>query len=129
MNGPLSGVRVLDLSNVVSGPMAVQLLADQGADVIKIEQPEGDACRNMGANRNGIASMFAVLNRNKRSVVLNMQHDSAKELFKELAATADVLSDAQNDQLDRIVDHEIARLTLLRQLGLLFVDESGMVEE
>jgi len=92
MSGPLSGIRIIDLSNVVSGPMAVQVLADQGADVIKVEQPEGgDSSRNMGAMRNGMSAMFAVLNRNKRSIVLDMQRTEARDVLFGLVETADVL--------------------------------------
>ncbi len=92
MGGPLTGVRILDLSNVVSGPMAVQILADQGADVIKIEQPGvGDTARAMGGLRNGMGALFAVLNRNKRAIVLDMQQTRARDLFLELVATADVV--------------------------------------
>ncbi len=92
MNGPLAGIRILDLSNVVSGPMAVQILADQGADVIKIEQPgAGDISRAMGGLRNGMGALFAVLNRNKRSIVLDMQQDQAKAIFLRLVETADVV--------------------------------------
>ena len=92
MSGPLSGIRILDLSNVVSGPMAVQVLADQGADVIKVEQPgAGDTSRNMGAMRNGMGALFAILNRNKRSIVLDMQQAAAGEIMRELVRTCDVL--------------------------------------
>lgn len=92
MNGPLSGVRILDLSNVVSGPMAVQILADQGADVIKIEQPGGgDTARTMGGLRNGMGALFAVLNRNKRAIVLDLQQARAREVFFKLVANADVV--------------------------------------
>ena len=66
--GPLSGFRVLDLSSVVSGPMAAVVLADQGADVIKIEPPGwGDGIRGLGASRNGLSAIYAMINRNKRS--------------------------------------------------------------
>lgn len=92
MSGPLSGIRILDLSNVVSGPMAVQVLADQGADVIKVEQPgAGDTSRNMGAMRNGMGALFAILNRNKRSIVLDMQQAAAGEIMRELVRSCDVL--------------------------------------
>jgi crotonobetainyl-CoA:carnitine CoA-transferase CaiB-like acyl-CoA transferase len=92
MSGPLSDVRIIDLSNVVSGPMAVQILADQGADVIKVEQPgAGDTSRNMGAMRSGMGAMFAILNRNKRSIVLDMQQPSAREAMLDLVKSADVI--------------------------------------
>ena len=92
MPGPLQGIRILDLSNVVSGPMAVQILADQGADVIKVEQPhDGDISRQAGARRGGVSALFTVLNRNKRSIVLDLQQASAKEVMFELVKIADVL--------------------------------------
>lgn len=92
MAGALDGIRILDLSNVVSGPMAVQLLADQGADVIKIEAPgAGDISRYVGGKRGGVAAMFTVLNRNKRSLVLDLKQDEAREILVELVGSADVL--------------------------------------
>ena len=92
MPGPLQGIRILDLSNVVSGPMAVQILADQGADVIKVEQPhEGDIARQAGSQRGGVSALFTVLNRNKRSIVLDLHQASAKEVMFDLVKTADVL--------------------------------------
>lgn len=92
MSGPLDGIRILDLSNVVSGPMAVQILADQGADVIKIEQPgAGDTSRPMGAVRHDMGALFAVLNRNKRALVLDMQQNQARDIFLDLVKTADVV--------------------------------------
>ncbi|MFT4564981.1 MAG: crotonobetainyl-CoA:carnitine CoA-transferase CaiB-like acyl-CoA transferase [Gammaproteobacteria bacterium] len=92
MSGPLSGVRIIDLSNVVSGPMAVQILADQGADVIKVEQPgAGDTARSMGAVRAEMGALFAVLNRNKRSIVIDMQKSEANEIMRDLVKSADVI--------------------------------------
>ena len=92
MPGPLDGIRILDLSNVVSGPMAVQLLADQGADVIKIEQPGiGDISRLAGAKSGGLSALFAVLNRNKRSVVLDLRQDRGRAILRDLVRIADVL--------------------------------------
>jgi crotonobetainyl-CoA:carnitine CoA-transferase CaiB-like acyl-CoA transferase len=92
MVGALEGVRVIDLSNVVSGPMAVQMLADQGADVIKVEQPKvGDISRQMGQERGGLTAMFAILNRNKRSIALNLGEDEGREIFTELVRGADIV--------------------------------------
>ena len=90
--GPLSGFRVLDLSSVVSGPMAAVVLADQGADVIKIEPPGwGDGIRGLGASRNGLSAIYAMINRNKRSVAINLKHPEGQALVRRLAADADVL--------------------------------------
>lgn len=90
--GPLSGFRVLDLSSVVSGPMAAVVLADQGADVIKIEPPGwGDGIRGLGASRNGLSAIYAMINRNKRSIAINLKHSEGQALVRQLAADADVL--------------------------------------
>ena len=90
--GPLSGIRVLELTTTVSGPMAAMTLADQGADVIKIEPPlVGDPARYLGPSRGGVSSMFASLNRNKRSVVLDLKDNDERAVFLRLVETADVL--------------------------------------
>ena len=91
-DGPLNGFRVLDLSSVVSGPMAAVVLADQGADVIKIEPPGwGDGIRGLGASRNGLSAIYSMINRNKRSVAINIKHPEGQGLIRRLAADADVL--------------------------------------
>lgn len=90
--GPLSGVRVLDLCSVVSGPMTAVVLADQGADVIKVEPPGwGDGIRGLGAQRNGLSAMFAMINRNKRSVGINLKHPEGAAIARLLAETSDVV--------------------------------------
>jgi crotonobetainyl-CoA:carnitine CoA-transferase CaiB-like acyl-CoA transferase len=90
MPGPLEGYRIIDVTQMVSGPMATMILADQGADVIKVEPPTGDLTRSLGKARHGIAPLFAVVNRNKRSIVLNLKHENGVVLLKRLAARADV---------------------------------------
>jgi len=90
--GPLVGVRVLDLSTIVSGPLCGQILGDLGADVIKIETPGGDSARYMGGQRSGdITGYFAQVNRNKRSVVLDLKTEVATKALRRLVAGADVL--------------------------------------
>ncbi len=91
MPGPLHGFRIVDLTSNVSGPLATMILADQGADVIKVEAPDGGDHTRAGANRRGgFAANFLNNNRNKRSIVLNLKHKGALAALKRLAATADV---------------------------------------
>ena len=71
--GPLEGVRVLDLTSMISGPVATMMLGDQGADVIKVEPPGGDLVRNLGPNRGGLTASFVSSNRSKRSLVLDLK--------------------------------------------------------
>jgi crotonobetainyl-CoA:carnitine CoA-transferase CaiB-like acyl-CoA transferase len=91
MSGPLAGVRILDLTTMISGPVATMMLADQGADVIKIESPSGDLMRNYGVHHNGMSSSFLSCNRNKRSLALDLKKPEALDIVKKLVATADVL--------------------------------------
>ncbi|MEO0327889.1 MAG: CoA transferase [Pseudomonadota bacterium] len=87
MSGPLSGIRVLDLTMVISGPSATQILGDQGADIIKVEPPHGDFTRHVA---DGYSASFLNNNRNKRSIVLDLKSDEGLEALKLLAKSSDV---------------------------------------
>jgi len=90
--GPLNGLMVLDLSSVIMGPMAAQHLGDMGADVIKIEGPEGDVTRSIGPRRSeGMGALFMANNRNKRSVVLDLKSAAGRDALLRLVRHADVL--------------------------------------
>ena len=91
MAGALDGVKVLDLTTIYSGPICTTILGDQGADIIKIESPEGDFMRQaLDVERNGVSGMFSMLNRNKRSIVIDLSTDEGKSLLKEMLTSADV---------------------------------------
>ena len=91
--GALSGIKVIDLTRVISGPFCTLLLADMGAEVIKIEPPKGDNVRNQGEFVDGYSSYFAQFNRNKKSVVLDLYKNDDKEKLKLLLKSADVIVD------------------------------------
>lgn len=91
MTGPLDGVKIVDISAVIAGPMATGLLADQGADVVKVEPlGMGDLARWLGPNRNGLGAMFAAVNRNKRSIALNLKDERGHAILLDLVKDADV---------------------------------------
>jgi crotonobetainyl-CoA:carnitine CoA-transferase CaiB-like acyl-CoA transferase len=91
MNGPLKGVRVLDLSTMVAGPVATMMLADQGAEVIKIESPSGDLMRHFAFGRTGMSASFLSCNRNKRSIAIDIKAAEGLEIVRKLIATADAI--------------------------------------
>ena len=95
MSGPISGLKVLDLSRVLAGPWASQLLADYGADVIKVERPgSGDDTRSWGppwlkgpdGSETGDSAYFLAANRNKRSITVNIAHARGQQVLRDLAA-------------------------------------------
>ncbi|MEQ8356209.1 MAG: CoA transferase [Kiloniellaceae bacterium] len=91
MPGPLEGFKVVDLTTMVSGPLATMILADQGADVVKVEMPEGgDHTRQVATRRNGFSASFLNNNRNKRSIALDLKTPQGLEAVKRLAGDADV---------------------------------------
>jgi crotonobetainyl-CoA:carnitine CoA-transferase CaiB-like acyl-CoA transferase len=122
MSGPLTGVKVLDLTSVVSGPHAAMILADQGADVIKVESPEGDIMR-----RGSMTPGFVSSNRGKRSIVLDLKQKDALATLHKLIAVSDVL--VQNFRpgvADRLGFGEPAARKI--NPGLIYVSISGVGE-
>ena len=92
MPGPLNGVRIIDLTTMASGPLATSVLADQGADVIKVEGPgRGDGLRTIGPSRGGMSAIFTSFNRNKRSIVIDLREPEGVALLDRLVAGADVV--------------------------------------
>ena len=90
-DGPLRDVRVLDFTRVLSGPFATALLADLGADVLKVEPPQGDDYRHIGPFRDGESALFQLMNRNKQSLSLDLKQPGAQALVRRLAQAADVV--------------------------------------
>ena len=100
---PLAGVRVIDLTRILAGPFCTQLLADLGADVIKVETPDGDPLREQGIKVDGLSWYFAAFNRNKRSVVLELRSAEGFAALTSLLETADVLvENFRPDVLDKM---------------------------
>ena len=89
--GPLAGVRIVDMTTVIMGPYGTQILADYGADVIKVEPPGGDVMRYGGAMRNpGMGALFLQINRSKRSIGLDVKQEAGRDALLRICATADV---------------------------------------
>ncbi len=126
---PLAGIRVIDLSTVVMGPYASQWLADLGAEVIKVEPPEGDSTRRTGpAAEPGMAAIFLAVNRSKKSIVLDLKQAAAQAALDRLLSGADVLMHSMRPQ-------KLAALGLApadvkaRHPQLVYVSLLGFAEE
>ena len=104
MAGPLEGLRIVDMSTVLMGPYATQILGDWGADVVKVEPPSGDVSRSLGPGRSpGMGPTFLHLNRNKRSIVLDAKSPAARAVFDRLLRSADVfVSNLRDEALRRL---------------------------
>ena len=121
---PLDGFTVLDFTRVLAGPFATALLADLGAEVIKVEPPHGDDYRDIGPLRRGESALFSVMNRNKKSVALDLKNPAAVELVLDLAARCDVVvENFRPGVADRL---GIGAMTLLRRNPrLVYISISG----
>ena len=89
--GPLAGIKVVDMSVMISGPLTAMMLADYGADVIKVESPGlGDLMRFLGTSKGGMTGLFSLNNRGKRAITLNVKQAEGLDVLKKLIAEADV---------------------------------------
>jgi crotonobetainyl-CoA:carnitine CoA-transferase CaiB-like acyl-CoA transferase len=127
--GPLSGYRIVDVTQMLSGPMATMILGDQGADVVKIEPPGiGDLTRAMGATRHGVPATFAIINRNKRSIAIDLKDHRGLAVLKHLIAGADVfVQNFRPGAADRmgIGERDLRRI----KPDLIYVSISGFGEK
>jgi crotonobetainyl-CoA:carnitine CoA-transferase CaiB-like acyl-CoA transferase len=123
----LQGVRVVDLSRILSGPFCTLLLADMGAEVIKVEPPGGDALREQGVMVEGLSWYFAACNRNKRSIVLNLRRECGKEALRRLLMTADVIVDNFRPGVLAEMGFDWPRVSALRP-GIIQTSISGFGE-
>ncbi|MGH9935609.1 MAG: CaiB/BaiF CoA transferase family protein [Blastocatellia bacterium] len=129
MPGPLTGVRVVDLTSVVMGPYATQILGDMGADVIKVESPEGDVCRYVTPFRNrGMGAAFLNLNRNKRGIALDLKHEDEREALLDLLSSADVFVTTVRPQAMRRLGLDYESLSE-RNPRLIYCGAYGFSEE
>jgi crotonobetainyl-CoA:carnitine CoA-transferase CaiB-like acyl-CoA transferase len=129
MPGPLDGYRVVDLTSMVSGPSATMLLADQGADVIKVENPQGgDHTRAAANRRNGYSASFLNNNRNKRSIVLDLKTPAGADVLRRLIAGADVfIQNFRAGVIDRMGFGEAAVRALAPEI--IYTSISGFGEQ
>jgi CoA:oxalate CoA-transferase len=111
---PLTGIKVLDLTRVLSGPFCTALLGDMGADIIKVEAPEGDSVRGQGAIKDGLSWYFAQFNRNKRSIRLDLRKPDAKTILARLIEQSDVLVENFRPGVLARLGFDDARLQALR---------------
>ncbi|NKB33560.1 MAG: CoA transferase [Pseudomonadales bacterium] len=126
--GPLEGIKVLDLTSMVSGPVAAMMLGDQGADVIKVEPVHGEQLRHLGETHNSINPAFYSCNRNKKSLAVDLKTDAGKQILWDLIADADVL--LQNFRPGAMArmgfpEEEVRK----KNPGIIFVSISGFGEQ
>lgn len=123
--GPLKGVKIIDLSRLLPGPLATQMLADMGADVIKVEDPKAlDYARNIAPHHNGIGLTYLALNRSKESLAINLGSEEGKKIFWDLVKTADIVIDSfRPGVLEKIgIDYKTATQ---HKADIIYVSVSG----
>ena len=127
-SGPLAGVRVIDFTSIYSGPIATAILGDQGADVIKIEPADGDVMRRGLPARNGVGASFAMMNRNKRSLVIDARSDKGRDVLEKLIVEADVVIENFRPGVMERLGLGYERLAA-ENPGLIYVSVNGVGSE
>jgi len=125
---PLVGIRVLDFTRVLAGPFCTALLADLGADVIKVESPSGDEQRGMGAIKDGVSISFELINRNKRSLRLDLKQSDGRSLARKLAAQCDVVIENFRPGVTRKLGIDYDSVKLVRP-DVVYCSISGFGQE
>jgi crotonobetainyl-CoA:carnitine CoA-transferase CaiB-like acyl-CoA transferase len=129
MPGPLDGIRIIDLTTMASGPLATSILADQGADVIKVEAPgRGDGLRTIGPSRRGLSAIFASFNRNKRAIALDLREPRGVDFLDRLVEGADVVVQNFRPGAVERMGIDAARYLSLHP-NLIYVSVSGFGEK
>jgi crotonobetainyl-CoA:carnitine CoA-transferase CaiB-like acyl-CoA transferase len=123
--GPLSGFRIVDLTENMAGPMATMLLGDQGADVVKVESLWGDQIRRTGSGRGGMAAYFANLNRSKRSIALDLRRPEGQAVLERLFDGADVVVHAYRPAAARKLGIDRSRVCTPARKGLVYCEIVG----
>ncbi|SFU09183.1 CaiB/BaiF CoA transferase family protein [Paraburkholderia aspalathi] len=127
--GPLAGIKVVEIASIVLGPLAAQYLGDMGADVIKIEPPEGDLTRSLGPQRNkGMSAVFINCNRNKRSVVLDLRIEADQRKLHQIVASCDVVVHSIRTQAARRMGISYEALSRLNH-RLIYCHLKGFSDE
>ncbi len=125
MQGPMAGVRVIDLGSMIAGPAAATVLSDQGADVIKVEPVGmGDVMRYLGASRNGVSSLYHNCNRGKRSIALDLKSEAGVSLLQEMVRGADVVLENFRPGVTARLGVDYASLSKLNP-GLVYLSVCG----
>jgi crotonobetainyl-CoA:carnitine CoA-transferase CaiB-like acyl-CoA transferase len=126
--GPMQGVRVVDFTTNMAGPLATMILGDQGADVIKVESPDGDVIRGIGAATAGMSGYFANLNRSKRSASLDLTNSESRVLIEALLDTADVMVHSYRPDVVRALSLDASRVRAKRP-QLIYAEIAGFGSE
>ena len=128
MNNILEGVKIIDLTRAVAGPFASQILSDFGADIIKVEPPQGDDSRQWGPYVNGESGFFMSLNRGKKSICLNLKEEGGKQVIRDLVKDADVIMGELFEILYQLRKQSQIKAVILTGAGKVFIAGADISE-